>query len=101
MSILNRGFFIGVGAGVALTLLILAVWYQEQVYTVSLPQVTRVVGGPGMVSRGAPEKLPRAWVPQTSGAAHDDWQLEGLDGKKVNFSQLRGRVVFLNFWSTG
>jgi len=105
MAILNKGFFIGIGVGAALTLLILEVWggrYQRQVYMVSLPQVVRpLVGETGMGSRGAPEKLPRAWVPQTSGAAHDNWQLEGLDGKKVNFSQLTGRVVFLNFWSTG
>lgn len=105
MAILNKGFFIGTGVGVALTLLILQVWgsrYQRQVYLVSMPQVIRpLMGETAIGSRGAPKELPRAWVPQSSGAAHDDWQLEELDGKKVNFSQLRGKVVFLNFWSTG
>jgi thiol-disulfide isomerase/thioredoxin len=29
------------------------------------------------------------------------WRLRGLDSADVEFSDLSGRVVFLNFWSTG
>lgn len=28
------------------------------------------------------------------------WQLEGLDGEKLDFSDLKGKVVFVNFWAT-
>jgi hypothetical protein len=112
MTILNKSLLIGIGAGVALTLVLLEVWgsrYQRELYLVSMPRVIRpflpetemgrllsVRLGPLMTS----EKLPRAWVPQVSGSAHDDWQLEGFDGKKLKLSALRGKAVFLNFWNT-
>lgn len=105
MTILNKNLFIGIGAGAALTLVILQAWgsrYQRELYLVSMPRLIRpFLPGVEVARPGTSAKLPRAWVPQVSGSAHDDWQLEGLDGKKLRFSQLRGKVVFLNFWSTG
>ena len=29
-----------------------------------------------------------------------DWQLEDLEGNRINFSELKNKVVFLNFWAT-
>ncbi len=32
--------------------------------------------------------------------SYQDWQLQDLDGNKLNFKDLKGKVVFLNFWAT-
>jgi len=32
--------------------------------------------------------------------ALEDWQLQDLDGKVVNFKDLENKVIFLNFWAT-
>jgi len=29
-----------------------------------------------------------------------DWQLNGLNTENINFSKLKGKVVFVNFWAT-
>lgn len=29
-----------------------------------------------------------------------DWQLKGLNTKDINFSNLKGKVIFVNFWAT-
>ncbi|RKE92166.1 thiol-disulfide isomerase/thioredoxin [Ichthyenterobacterium magnum] len=29
-----------------------------------------------------------------------NWELKSLDGKRINFKNLEGKVVFLNFWAT-
>jgi len=31
---------------------------------------------------------------------YQDWQLEDLEGNTINFKDLKGKVVFLNFWAT-
>lgn len=33
-------------------------------------------------------------------ASAPDWQLQNLDGKKVRFSDFKGKVVILDFWAT-
>ncbi|MDX1828027.1 MAG: redoxin family protein [Lutibacter sp.] len=29
-----------------------------------------------------------------------DWQLQGLNTENINFSEVKGKVVFVNFWAT-
>jgi thiol-disulfide isomerase/thioredoxin len=29
-----------------------------------------------------------------------DWQLKGLNSENINFKELKGKVVFVNFWAT-
>ena len=36
----------------------------------------------------------------SAGAPAPDWELTGLDGKTVKFSDFRGKVVILDFWAT-
>lgn len=31
---------------------------------------------------------------------YQDWQLEDLEGNTINFKDLKGKVIFLNFWAT-
>jgi len=31
---------------------------------------------------------------------YQDWQLEDIGGNTINFKDLKGKVVFLNFWAT-
>src|SRR5439155_13572410 len=44
--------------------------------------------------------LRAAWVPETSSLSHDTWQLRTPGEQRVRLAHLKGRVVFLNFWST-
>ena len=46
------------------------------------------------------KKLPAPWLPETSGPAYQNWGLRTLAGRSIQLSDLRGRVVFLSFWST-
>jgi thiol-disulfide isomerase/thioredoxin len=32
--------------------------------------------------------------------AFEDWQLQDLEGKVINFKDLENKVIFLNFWAT-
>jgi len=45
---------------------------------------------------GCPDKAP---VPR-EGASAPDFTLEGVSGEKVRLSDLRGKVVLLNFWAS-
>src|SRR5260370_36099384 len=36
----------------------------------------------------------------TNGGPAKDFQLESLDGSKIRLSDLKGKVVMLNFWAT-
>jgi len=95
MRILNKSLLIGVGAGVALTLVFLDIWggrYEQELTLVSRPRLLRsFMRGPENTNPGVSERLPRPWLPQVSGATHDDWQLERLNGEKLKLSQLRGK----------
>jgi thiol-disulfide isomerase/thioredoxin len=46
------------------------------------------------------QEFPRPWLPETTSAAHEDWRVRDLNGKALTFASLKGRPVFLNFWST-
>ena len=45
--------------------------------------------------------LPSPWLPESTGAAHDNWHLRPLnEGKSITLGALKGEPVFLNVWST-
>jgi len=53
------------------------------------------------VSEGIDTLLQKAEIKPIKGNPQAPlFTLEDLDGKKVDFKQFRGRVVFLNFWAT-
>jgi thiol-disulfide isomerase/thioredoxin len=103
MSLLNRNFLIGAGAGVALTLVTLQIWthYLEQsLVSAAQPVLLRpfMQAQPAKAPKSS-DHLPRPWLPKTANRVHDNWEVRALDGKTVSLAELRGKVVFLNFWS--
>ena len=105
MRISAKSLLIGAGAGAAITLIILEVWgrlyLQELNLAATPPVILPFIRGSEEPSHTSSDWLPKPWFPQMSPTALDDWQLESLTGEKLKFSRFRGKVVFLNFWSTG
>ncbi len=103
---MSRGkpFFIGLSAGVALALVVLQMWGKY------LDRAVVLNANPWLIQplqRGSLPKmpkssdmLPRPVLPTATGAAHDQWTIHSLGGKAVALGDFRGKVVFLNFWST-
>ncbi len=92
MKIFNKNFFLGVGAGVLITILILVVggylliwWFSSQ----------KIPGGEKILesSLEAPP-FPSAVL------ADYDWTVKSLDGQDFKMADAKGKVVFLNFWAT-
>ncbi len=56
----------------------------------------------GLLSTALAEEPQLTQVSSRTGAepVAPDWQLEGLDGKTVQLSDFKGKVVVLNFWAT-
>ena len=52
----------------------------------------------GLICSQTPSAL--AQEGPSPGAPAPDWELTGLDGKTVKFSDFRGKVVILDFWAT-
>lgn len=104
MSRLRKNFLFGLGAGTALTLLLLQVWgnYLERSNTeYAYPRILRPFGHVyPQPSLQAFANLPHPWVPQTLNNVDVTWQLTPIAGAPVTLSQLRGKVLFLNFWAT-
>jgi thiol-disulfide isomerase/thioredoxin len=91
-KIFNKNFFIGMGAGILITILIIIVggylliwWYSS----------AKIPGG-GKILENSLEA-----PPFPSGALADyDWTVKSLDGQNFNMAEAKGKVVFLNFWAT-
>ncbi len=88
MKFFNRYFFIGLVAGLVLTIIII------------------IVGGYIFI---------RSFTPRTTGSLESmlqppafptqmkmnyNWRVQGLDGSELHLSQIEGKVLFLNFWGT-
>ncbi|MGC4001012.1 MAG: TlpA disulfide reductase family protein [Anaeromyxobacter sp.] len=57
--------------------------------------------GPPRLHQGAGESdLARFGVDRAPGGAAPDFTLQGIDGKPVTLAQLKGQVIFVNFWAT-
>jgi thiol-disulfide isomerase/thioredoxin len=104
MSRPMKVFLFGLGAGAALTLLLLQVWgnYLERSNNEdAYPRIARPIRHAyPQPSLQAFENLPHPWVPQTLNNADVTWQLTPIAGAPVTLSQFRGKVLFLNFWAT-
>ncbi len=105
-----RSLAIGILAGVALTLVALQIWgaqLQRERASVSQATVLTPLGTPAPQPYFA-SPLAAPWLPQISADAdataaqseNSAWYLHSLDGSAKKLSDFRGRVVFLNFWST-
>jgi thiol-disulfide isomerase/thioredoxin len=88
MKILNRYFFIGLAAGLILTILIIS-------------------GGGYILLRSftsrSGEKLESILQPPpfpVEAKMDYNWRLQGLDGKALDVRKTKGKVIFLNFWAT-
>jgi len=88
MKFFNKNFFIGLGAGLILMILI-------------------IVGGGYILIRSftsrSSEKIesilqPPPFPVQTR--MDYNWRVQGLDGKELDVAQTKGKVIFLNFWAT-
>ncbi len=100
-----KGIFMGLGCGVAVTLLILHVWgrhyairilFNENPWLLHSYLQQRVEE---LANSGAHEKLEDPWLPELSGALHESWQMKSLAGKSVTLADFKGKVVFLDLWS--
>jgi thiol-disulfide isomerase/thioredoxin len=87
----NKYFFIGVGAGVVLAILTIAVggyllfwWFSGKMSE----------DGKLLDSRLEPPPFPSEIL------ADYDWSIKSLDGQDFKMGGLKGKVVFLNFWAT-
>ena len=52
----------------------------------------------GLICSQTPSALAQEGL--SAGAPAPDWELTGLDGKTVKFSDFRGKIVILDFWAT-
>lgn len=92
MNSFKKNFFFGLGAGILLTIVLI---------------IGRGYGIMSWFSRGGPEK--QGMTPETSlevppfpsGAFADyNWTVKSLDGQDFSMAQVKGKVVFMNFWAT-
>ena len=104
MAIRKIGFAIGLVAGIAFTLIVLDLWGKYLDRTISEAAQPRVLRPIRLTQEaGFPDSsrnLPTAWLPEFSGQQHDSWRVRSLEGREVSLGDFKGRVVFLNYWST-
>lgn len=100
----TRNFFIGLGAGIAVTVVVLNTWgghLAQQEVALAQPRLLRPLLSyctPGLPKSSA--GLPSPWLPTTLSPASHSWVLQPLSGAPITLADLKGKVVFLNFWST-
>jgi thiol-disulfide isomerase/thioredoxin len=100
MRILNRDFYIGVGAGIAVTIfvILLLVFY----YVFSWWSLKgNVLSDKKTSDRGKTleSRLEAPSFPSTTLAEYD-WTVQSLEGQDFKMADTKGKVVFLNFWAT-
>ena len=88
MKFFNKNFFVGLVAGLILTILI-------------------IIGGGYILIRSLTsrtgEKIESVLQPPpfpTQKGMDYNWHLRGLDGKELDVGKTKGKVIFLNFWAT-
>jgi thiol-disulfide isomerase/thioredoxin len=100
MKIFNRDFFVGVGAGIVVTifvLLLVVLYYMFSWW---------FWGGNIFSSKRGPDKRKtlesRLEVPSfpSTLSADYDWTIQSLNGQDFKMIDTKGKVVFLNFWAT-
>jgi thiol-disulfide isomerase/thioredoxin len=104
MAVNKIGFTVGLATGIALTLVVLNAWgrhLDRMNSDAGQPQILNPMRTTSeIVFPSSSGTLPAAWVPEFSGQQHDLWNIRALDGHAVTLDDFKGKVVFLNFWST-
>ncbi|GAB3199636.1 thiol-disulfide isomerase/thioredoxin [Pontibacter aydingkolensis] len=91
--------------GWAVMLAIFGVLYLTGLHTEAIGQVQRLLLATGVKNADVPETTtdlsttsePTAYTGTRAGAG---FKMQTLDGKQVNFENLKGKVVFMNIWAT-
>lgn len=91
MGLINKRFFIGLGSGVALTIVLTFLVAYTYVRIMSVSERVETALGPPDFSN-----CPLSSVYEQTGL----WSIRTLEGKDVAFSQFKGTIVFLTFWAT-
>ena len=101
---LNKNFFIRLVTGVALTVVGLDAWgryLERRVATGANPWLIQpflAFGSPQMPKSS--QGLPRLILPTAANTIFDQWMIQPLGERPVPFIGFKGKVVFLNLWST-
>jgi len=100
MKIFNRDFYVGVGAGIVITIFVILVLVLYYAFSWWLPG-GNILSRKKNVDRGKPleSRLEVPSFPSTTPAEYD-WTVQSLDGQDLKMADLKGKVVFLNFWAT-
>jgi len=88
MKFFNKNFFIGLVAGLVLMLVIIIVG--GYIFIRSFTPRARE----GLESMLQPPPVP------TQVKMDYNWRVQGLDGRDLDVAQIRGKVIFINFWAT-
>ena len=88
MSILSKHFYIGLGSGIVLMMVLIPLTGYLAFQLFVKPMESEF-----LESRLRPPDLPY-------GKIDYDWSVLTLDGAEVTFSRSKGKPVFLNFWAT-
>jgi thiol-disulfide isomerase/thioredoxin len=101
---LSKNLFIGLFMGVALTMVTLNIWgwyLERSVMNGANPWLIQpfLANGPLQMPKSS-EGLPRPILPTATNNILDQWMIRPLGKRPVPFSDFKGKVVFLNTWST-
>ena len=100
MKIFNRDFYLGIGAGIVITIfvsLLLIVYYM---FSWWFPGRNIFSGKTPLEKEKTLEsRLEAPSFPSTTLADYG-WTVQSLDGQDFKMADVRGKVVFLNFWAT-
>ena len=91
MSFFNRYFFVGLAAGVGLTVALILV--AGLLITLQVRQQMDDLGDLG-------GGLPPPPFPQQESLTDVEWKLQSLDGEETSLSAFEGKVLFVNLWAT-
>jgi len=91
MGHINKKFFIGLGSGVALTIVLIFLVAYTYVRIMSVSERVGTALGPPDFSNCLLSSVYEQAGP---------WSIRTLEGEGVAFSQFMGKVVFLTFWAT-
>jgi len=92
MKFFNKNFFVGLGAGLILMIIIIIGIIVSARYILMRSSTPK----PG--KRVEFNLQPPPFPTQTKMDYH--WRVQGLDGEELDMVNIRGKVVFLNFWAT-
>ena len=101
MRVSAKSFLLGAGIGVVSVLVLLQTWGSYLDRSTTEAAQPHLITPLRQYSTEAYENFPRPWFSQSLSPDAADWKLTPLEGLPTTFGQLKGSVVFLNFWNTG